>query len=81
MKSMRGLKAMVMISLLLIFASCNREATPNSEVKLIDTLEKDNVEVENKRSTVYGCPVHANVISEKPGVCPLCNRTLVQRTD
>lgn len=71
---------MVIIPLFLILVSCNRKAAPDTEVESIDSVEQDNVEVENKRSTVYGCPVHSEVISEKPGICSICERTLVKRT-
>ena len=26
--------------------------------------------------TIYVCPMHQDVVSEKPGVCPKCNMTL-----
>jgi len=30
----------------------------------------------NKNGKVYECPMDWNVISDKPGVCPLCGMTL-----
>ncbi len=64
-----------------LVVSCNRKAAPDTEVESIDSVEQDNVEVENKRSTVYGCPVHSKVISEKPGICLICKRKLVEKAD
>jgi len=30
--------------------------------------------------TVYTCPMHPEVISDKPGKCPKCGMTLVKKT-
>jgi len=32
-----------------------------------------------KARTVYTCPMHADVTSDKPGKCPKCGMTLVVR--
>lgn len=35
-----------------------------------------------KQQTVqYTCPMHAEVISDKPGVCPICGMILVQKKE
>ena len=31
--------------------------------------------------TVYTCPMHSDVTSDKPGKCPKCGMTLVKKTD
>lgn len=44
--------------------------------------EKPAAEQEVKAAaTVYYCPMHPTVVSEKPGSCPICGMALVKRTD
>jgi hypothetical protein len=31
--------------------------------------------------TTYGCPVHIDEVSDRPGTCPRCGLRLVQRED
>jgi hypothetical protein len=32
-----------------------------------------------KHATVYTCPMHPDVVSDKPGKCPKCGMTLVAK--
>ncbi|MBL7994380.1 efflux RND transporter periplasmic adaptor subunit, partial [bacterium] len=34
-----------------------------------------------KTKEIYYCPMHPEVTSEKPGVCPICNMDLVKKVD
>jgi len=44
---------------------------PGVDVRLLD---------KNKDGKVYQCPMHAQVISDTPGKCPLCNMDLDEVT-
>jgi Cu(I)/Ag(I) efflux system membrane fusion protein len=33
------------------------------------------------RSALYHCPMHPQIVSDKPGQCPICQMTLVKNTD
>jgi hypothetical protein len=48
------------------FAQTARDAQPKSKT---DTATK----------TIYTCPMHPEVISDKPGKCPKCGMTLVAK--
>ncbi|MEJ6981287.1 heavy metal-binding domain-containing protein [Pedobacter sp. P351] len=69
----------------LMIVSCNNsnrvDASKEAPRERADSVEQDHVEVENKRSTVYTCPKHPEVIKEAPGVCPVCKTTLIESTD
>ncbi len=42
-----------------------------------------NMKMDNQKSemnaTTYTCPMHAEVVSDKPGKCPKCNMALVKK--
>ena len=86
---MPAMKKKILLTFTLVFAlsiiSCNKsnrtDASQEAPRERPDSVEQDNVEVENKLSATYSCPVHAEIIKDKPGVCPKCNRTLVQVND
>lgn len=35
----------------------------------------------NTKKTIYTCPMHPEVQQDKPGSCPKCGMTLVERTE
>ena len=49
-----------------IFAQSAKDVQPKSKT---DTATK----------TIYTCPMHPEVISDKPGKCPKCGMTLVDQ--
>lgn len=67
-----------------ILAGCGKNEPERKEAEPIDkTLVHDSTENVisldvNKDSMVYQCPMieHFNVISDKPGLCPLCKMDL-----
>jgi len=76
------------IIVLSIFTSCNQEnKTPDHESMNMETEQSNSTIVregmidlmmidENKDGMVYQDPMDWNVISDKPGKCPLCKMTL-----
>ena len=76
------------IIVLSIFTSCNQEnKTPDNESMNMETEQSNSTIVregmidlmmidENKDGMVYQDPMDWNVISDKPGKCPLCKMTL-----
>lgn len=63
------MKYIFALSILIIFgiAGCSKKEAPG------DTNEKTK--------EIYYCPMHTEVTSEKPGVCPICNMDLVKKVD
>lgn len=43
--------------------------------------KKTPTDINEKTRIVYYCPMHPEVTAEKPGVCPICNMSLVKRTE
>jgi membrane fusion protein, copper/silver efflux system len=41
---------------------------------------KEGAEVSAEKKVLYTCPMHPQVISDKPGVCPICHMDLVIKT-
>ena len=76
------------IIVLSIFTSCNQDnKTPDHETMNMETEQSNSTIVhegmidlmmidENKDGRVYQDPMDWNVISDKPGKCPLCKMTL-----
>lgn len=59
--------------IVLFFASCSSSEKP-------ETTGADTGTV-IKAATVYTCPMHPEILSDKPGTCPVCNMDLVEKTD
>lgn len=58
--------------LLLIPAGCKDEQKASSEETSVKSAAA---------ATVYTCPMHPSVVSDKPGACPICGMALVKRTE
>lgn len=41
----------------------------------------DHQHAENQKNDLYYCPMHPEVTSDKPGVCPICHMDLVKKAD
>lgn len=46
---------------------------------LVSCSKKSETSNTSKPKTVYTCPMHHEVISDKPGVCPICHMDLVEK--
>jgi len=52
----------------LMFTSCGSSSTKEKQ-----TTVKEVAKVE------YTCPMHTEVVTDKPGDCPICGMTLVEK--
>lgn len=64
------LKILMILILPFILISCSREKTE---------IKPDHQHEQTKE--IYYCPMHPNVTSDKPGVCPICHMDLVKKSD
>jgi hypothetical protein len=58
---------MIVLSAVLILTACGQKAAAKAEIPLAAAGQK----------VVYTCPMHPEVISDKPGKCPKCGMNLV----
>jgi Cu(I)/Ag(I) efflux system membrane fusion protein len=61
------------ILIVLFFAACTSSQKP-AEAST-DTASH------SQAAAVYTCPMHPEVISDKPGACPVCKMDLIVKTD
>jgi hypothetical protein len=78
MKYSRFLTALLLSASLTVFAAAQSHIHDHSKMDMSSntSLAKDTTRaiVKNK----YTCPMHPEVISNKPGKCPKCGMTLVK---
>jgi hypothetical protein len=46
-----------------------------------ETGAKEQPAAGDKKATTYTCPMHPEVVSDKPGRCPKCGMNLVPKTE
>ncbi len=61
--------------LVLALAACSDEQTPAEGAAPETALEHAEAHLDPK----YVCPMHPNIIRDKPGSCPICGMTLVEK--
>ena len=70
---MKNLFSTYFILVVLFFSSCTSSEKPAKSSS--DTL------LPAETHTVYTCPMHPEVLSDKPGTCPQCKMDLVVKGD
>jgi Cu(I)/Ag(I) efflux system membrane fusion protein len=70
---MKNLFNICAILLVLSWASCTNSEKPVE-------ASKDTV-THHQSHAVFTCPMHPEVISDKPGICPECKMDLVAKAD
>ncbi|MBK0379235.1 heavy metal-binding domain-containing protein [Mucilaginibacter segetis] len=65
-------KIMLMATAAILFSACGS-----------NTANKTNTDTTAKKTATmqYTCTMHPEVLSNKPGKCPKCGMTLVEKTD
>lgn len=67
--------SLVIISICFIaFSSCKSKEN-NASSSQSEQIKKDSTDV--KKAAEYTCPMHPEVVSDKPGKCPQCGMDLM----
>ncbi|HXI01172.1 MAG TPA: heavy metal-binding domain-containing protein [Sphingobacteriaceae bacterium] len=59
----------------LTFTACNNQASKNTQ----EGSTMDSGANRSTSTTTYTCPMHPEVVSDKPGKCPKCGMKLVEK--
>jgi hypothetical protein len=65
-------KSIILIVLTMVFCSFQNTFAQNAFEKQDTTLTLDSTKI------IYTCPMHSEIISDKPGTCPKCGMELVK---
>lgn len=66
------IKSIIFVVSLVVFCSFQNTFAQNSIEKQDTTLALDSTKI------IYSCPMHPEIISDKPGTCPKCGMELVK---
>jgi hypothetical protein len=65
-------KSILFVVLIMVFCSFQNSFAQQSFEKQDTTLTRDSTKI------MYTCPMHSEIISDKPGTCPKCGMKLVK---
>ena len=66
------MKYVIIVTFILLLASCTKNENQQQN--------HANSSAMAEAATVYTCPMHPSVISDKPGACPVCGMALVKKS-
>lgn len=70
---MKNLFNTCVVLIVLFFASCTSSEKP--------VQSSADTSIHIKAHAAYTCPMHPEVLSDKPGICPECKMDLIEKTD
>ncbi|MFA6946495.1 MAG: heavy metal-binding domain-containing protein [Pedobacter sp.] len=70
---MRKLVNTIAVTVILFLAACSSSEKPAA-------VGTDTISTQ-KTASAYTCPMHPEIISDKPGTCSICKMNLVEKTD
>jgi Cu(I)/Ag(I) efflux system membrane fusion protein len=70
---MKNLFNACVVLIVLFFASCTSSEKP--------AQSGADTSTQIKAHAAYTCPMHPEVLSDKPGICPECKMDLIEKTD
>lgn len=70
------LLAVLVASLGILLPGCGREGKNNQDSRYVGSASQQAKPAPLAKSTVYKCPMHPNVTSDKPGKCSVCGMNL-----
>lgn len=70
---MRKLINTIAVSVILFLGACSSSEKPAAAGT--DTIST------HKMASTYTCPMHPEIMSDKPGTCSICQMDLVEKTD
>jgi Cu(I)/Ag(I) efflux system membrane fusion protein len=65
------IKILIAFSLIILLASCNKEVKEHTGHEM-SKVPKNNTSKEE----IYWCPMDTQIVQNKPGICPICNKDL-----
>lgn len=76
---MKSLILTAMVAIALFFSACNSESKSEKNRSTDSTSNKSADSTSVHSASTYTCPMHPEVLSDKPGKCPKCKMDLVAK--
>ncbi|HEW98051.1 MAG TPA: hypothetical protein ENF37_05340 [Beggiatoa sp.] len=70
----------VLLTVLLLTACGNQDGKPEPSESMADAMDDTSKEHADKHKDIkYVCPMHPEIVRDKPGSCPTCGMYLVKK--